>query len=56
VVLRQEGGPQLPGVMLATLLMSVAVCTVLYVGFLLQRYALAVLRDVREEEAAGALS
>lgn len=56
VVLRQEGGPQLPGVMLATLLMSVAVCTVLYVGFLLQRYGLAVLRDVKEEEAAGAIS
>jgi heme exporter protein C len=56
VVLRQEGGPQLPGPMLATLLMSVGVCTVLYVGFILQRHALAVLRDVKEEEAAGGLS
>lgn len=56
VVLRQEGGPQLPGVMLATLLMSVAVFTAMYVGFLLQRYGLAVLRDVKEEEAASELS
>ncbi|MGD8727105.1 MAG: cytochrome c biogenesis protein CcsA [Gemmatimonadales bacterium] len=55
VVMRPEG-PSLPGVMLFTLLLSVAVCTVLYVGFTMQRYALAVLRDVREEEVAGGLS
>jgi hypothetical protein len=31
----------------------VAVFTVLYVGLVMQRYALAVLQDVREEEEAG---
>jgi heme exporter protein C len=55
VVINAEG-PALPGVMLVTLLISVGVCTVLYVGFVMQRYALAVLRDVREEEVAGAIS
>jgi heme exporter protein C len=52
VVLKPEG-PSLPGVMLVTLLSSVAVFTVLYVGLVMQRYALAVLQDVREEEEAG---
>ena len=55
VVMKPEG-PSLPSVMLVTLLLSVAVCTVLYVGFVTQRYALAVLRDVKEEEAASGLS
>jgi len=55
VVLNAEG-PSLPGVMLATLLISFGVCTVLYVGFVLLRYAIAVLQDIREEEAAGGLS
>lgn len=55
VVINAEG-PALPGVMLVTLLISIGVCTVLYVGFVMQRYALAVLRDVREEEVAGAIS
>jgi heme exporter protein C len=52
VVLKPEG-PSLPGVMLVTLLSSIAVCTLLYVGLVMQRYALAVLRDIREEEEAG---
>jgi heme exporter protein C len=52
VVLKPEG-PSLPGVMLLTLLSSVGVFTVLYVGLAMQRYALAVLQDVREEEEAG---
>jgi len=52
VVLKPEG-PSLPGEMLLTLLLSVAVFTVLYVGLVMQRYALAVLQDVREEEEAG---
>ncbi|MDH3457736.1 MAG: cytochrome c biogenesis protein CcsA [Gemmatimonadota bacterium] len=55
VVMKPEA-PSLPSVMLVTLLTSMAVCTLLYVGFIMQRYALAVLRDVREEEAAGGLS
>ncbi len=36
--------------MLVTLLTSLAVFTVLYAGFTLQRYALAVIRELREEE------
>lgn len=55
-VLMKPDSPSLPGVMLVTLLISIAVCTVLYVGFIMQRYALAVLRDVQEEEAAGGIS
>ena len=55
VVLNTEGAG-LPMSMLSPLIAAVAVCTVLYVGFMMQRYALAVLRDVREEEAAGGLS
>ncbi len=52
-VLLKPEAPSLPGAMLVTLLSSVAVCTVMYVGFIMMRYALAVLHDVREEEAAG---
>jgi heme exporter protein C len=55
VVLKPEA-PSLPNVMLVTLLTSMAVCTLLYVGFLMQRYGLEVLRDVHEEEAAGGIS
>lgn len=51
VVLKPEG-PSLPSVMLVTLLSSVVVFTVLYVGLVTQRYALAVLQDIREEEEA----
>jgi heme exporter protein C len=46
--------PSLPGVMLVTLLSSVGVFTLLYVGFVMQRYALGLLRELREEELAGA--
>lgn len=55
VVMKPEG-PSLPSVMLVTLLISMAVCTILFIGLVMQRYALAVLRDVREEEMAGGLS
>jgi heme exporter protein C len=44
--------PSLPGEMLTTLLMSVGVFTVLYVGFLMLRYGLGLLREAREEELA----
>ncbi len=55
-VLMKPSSPSLPGVMLVSLLMSMGVFTLLYIGFLMQRYALSILRDVREEEAAGAIS
>jgi heme exporter protein C len=55
-IVLKPGTPAMPGVMLVTLLISVAVFTVLYVGFTMQRYALEVLRDVQAEEAASGLS
>lgn len=44
--------PSLPDDMLTTLLMSVGVFSVLYVGLLMLRYALGLLREAREEEMA----
>ncbi len=55
-VLVKPSSPSLPGVMLATLLASIVVFTVLYFGFVTQRYALAVLRELREEEVARGVS
>ncbi|GBD32220.1 Heme exporter protein C [bacterium HR33] len=55
VVLKPEA-PSLPGEMLVTLLFSLAVFTLLYAGFLTQRYALAVLRELEDQEAADAVS
>ncbi len=55
-VVLKPGPPSLPGVMLVTLLCSFGVFTALYVGFLAQRYALGVLRDLREEAASRAVS
>ncbi len=52
-VVMKPSAPSMPGNMLLTLLLSFAVFTVLYVGFLLQRYALAVLSDVKEEIESG---
>lgn len=52
VVLRPEG-PALPGEMLRTLLLSVAVFTLLYVGLVLMRYALGLARDHAEANAGG---
>jgi heme exporter protein C len=46
--------PSLPNDMLITLLTSVGVFTLLYVGFVMLRYALGLLRDAREEELANA--
>ncbi len=45
--------PSLPGSMLATLLFSVSVFTLLYVGFVTQRYALSYLREQLEATAGG---
>jgi heme exporter protein C len=53
-VLLKPDRPSLPGVMLTTLLISVAVFTALYIGFLMQRHALTVLRDIQEEETVDA--
>ncbi len=55
-IVLKPSAPSLPGVMLVTLLISVTVFALLYVGFTMERYALATLRDVREEEAAGGIS
>jgi len=52
----RAGGPSMPGSMVITLLFSVLVFSVLYVGFVMLRYALAILREHREEEAAHGIS
>ena len=55
-ILMKPSAPSLPGEMLVTLLFSFGVFTLLYGGFLAQRYALGVLRELREQEASGAVS
>jgi len=55
-VVMKPGAPSLPGDMLTTLLTSFGVFTLLYLGFLAQRYALAVLRDLKDEETSRAVS
>lgn len=52
-VVLKPSAPSMPGNMLLTLLLSLTVFTVLYMGFLMQRYALTVLSDVREEIEDG---
>jgi heme exporter protein C len=52
-VLLKPSSPSMPGTMLVTLLTSVAVFTLMYVGFVTQRYAITVLREVREEAASA---
>jgi heme exporter protein C len=52
-VVLKPGAPSLPGVMLVTLLFSFGVFTLLYIGLFAQRYALGVLRDLRDQEAAS---
>jgi len=53
-VVLNVNGPQLPGVMLATLLFSFCVFTLLYGSLVWQRYAQATVLDAREALAAGA--
>ncbi|HET7038294.1 MAG TPA: cytochrome c biogenesis protein CcsA [Gemmatimonadales bacterium] len=53
-ILLKPSAPSLPGVMLVTLMTSLGVFTLLYIGFLMQRYAVGLLRELREEELAGA--
>ena len=50
-IVLQPGRPKLPGSMLSTWLLSLGVFTLLYVGFVVQRYALSYLRE--QLEAAG---
>lgn len=50
-IVLKPSAPSLPPVMLATWLMSVGVFTLLYVGFVMQRYGLSYLRE--QLEAAG---
>ena len=47
-IVLKPSAPSLPGPMLVTLLCSVAVFTLLYLGFVLQRYGIAVVRDESE--------
>jgi len=53
-IVLKPSAPSLPGVMLVTLMSSLGVFTLLYVGFVMQRYALGLLREAREEELAHA--
>ncbi len=50
-IVLQPGRPKLPGSMLSTWLLSLGVFTLLYVGFVVQRYAVSYLRE--QLEAAG---
>lgn len=47
-IVLKPSAPSLPGPMLVTLLSSVAVFTLLYVGFVMQRYGIALVRDESE--------
>jgi len=47
----KPSAPSLPGTMLLTWLLSLGVFTLLYVGFVVQRYALSYLRE--QLEAVG---
>ena len=53
-IVLKPSAPSLPGPMLATLMSSLGVFTLLYVGFMMQRYALGLMREAREEELAHA--
>lgn len=48
--LLKPSAPSMPGVMLVTLLSSIGVFLLLYAGFVTQRYAVAALQELREEE------
>src|SRR5881628_934118 len=50
-IILKPSSPSLPGSMLATLLFSFAVFTLLYVGFVTQRYALSLERESEVENA-----
>jgi len=50
-IVLKPSAPSLPGDMLVTLLFSFLVFTILYVGFVTQRYALSLLREQAEQHA-----
>jgi len=50
-IVLKPSAPSLPGDMLVTLLFSFVVFTILYVGFVTQRYALALLREQADQHA-----
>jgi heme exporter protein C len=52
-IVLKPSAPSLPPEMLRTLLISMAVFTLLYLGFVMARYGLAVAEDAREEEAGN---
>jgi heme exporter protein C len=52
-IVLKPSAPSLPGPMLSTLLLSFAVFSVLYVGFVVQRYALGLLREQAEAGEMG---
>jgi len=53
-IVLKPSAPSLPGSMLVTLLLSFGVFTLLYVGFVMQRYALALGQEQREQRSAHA--
>ncbi len=50
-IVLKPSAPSLPGAMLATLAFSFLVFTILYVGFVTQRYALSLLREQADQHA-----
>ncbi len=46
----KPSAPSMPGVMFVTLMLSMGVFILLYAGFVTQRYAVAALQEMREEE------
>lgn len=55
-VILKPSEPSMDSPMLATFLLSLAVYALLYIGLVVQRYALSVLREARSEEAANGIS
>jgi len=53
-IVLKPSAPSLPGAMLTTLLLSFGVFTLLYLGFVMQRYAVGLLEELRREEVARA--
>ena len=53
-IVLKPSAPSLPGSMLTTLFVSFGVFTLIYAGFVTQRYALGLLRELEREEAGRA--
>jgi heme exporter protein C len=52
-IVLKPSAPSLPGDMLETLLISMAVFTLLYLGFVMARYGIALAEEIREESRDG---